>query len=332
MRLSMMFSIFFLLFISLIAAGCVVQTSENVSGISNENLSEDQSLSAIDSSDEFIFKTVEYNFSQYDTYYWLNGKYETVIVDFDLFKESASNEIMELELPGDVVELELKEVPVPEGASKVSLANGPDIYVSESEPDMFIFEGKVAGNTNSYVRLIGSESGGYLSGEINTDNKDYHIMATQRYSENKRIHVIYVSEYQSGYLVLKINPGKSEFNEGENFDIQLTLTNTGNNTLNVWKMYDQISCVLHFKLLKNNVYSDVDYTCGVIERVPMMNDGLVELKPGESLSTTFNSRCWDLDTGKYALSATYHTLKGESITEPYWLGSVESNTIMITIE
>lgn len=135
-------------------------------------------------------------------------------------------------------------------------------------------------------------------------------------------------EYQTGELNFTVMPEKTRVQEGELFEIYLTLTNVGNTTINVWKLGEQVSYDIHFYYPNG---SEVPYECGVISRPSLTNEYLVELAPGESLNTTFNSRCWSFETGTYTLNAAYHTSSGESITKPYWRGTAESNNVSIEV-
>lgn len=130
-------------------------------------------------------------------------------------------------------------------------------------------------------------------------------------------------------LTLTVVPEKTELGSGEFYPIHLILTNIGNNTLNVCKMYEQISYDIYFRSLEDN--SSVEYICTLVSRVPMGNEDLVELKHGESLNTTFDSKCWILNPGEYMLSAVYHVGSGEMISKSYWIGEVKSNEVLIKI-
>ncbi len=56
--------------------------------------------------------------------------------------------------------------------------------------------------------------------------------------------------------------------------------------------------------------SYVPYECGMIERVMLTDEALVELQPGESLKINQDSSYWTLPFGTYTLYATYHTSGG----------------------
>ena len=130
-------------------------------------------------------------------------------------------------------------------------------------------------------------------------------------------------------LNLTVVPEKTELNKGESFNINLQLRNVGNNTLNIWIMEQQISYDISFRSLADNNYAT--YLGPVIERPLLTNEFLVELKPGESLNATYNCRSWDLNPGEYILSAVYHTVSGERISKPYWLGEIKSNEVVIKV-
>lgn len=133
-------------------------------------------------------------------------------------------------------------------------------------------------------------------------------------------------------LTLTVIPEKTELEYGESFNINLTLTNVGNNTLNVWRMEHPISYDISFELLVDN--SSAEWICGA-SSIPAPTYGyLAELKPGESLNSTFNSDCWILNPGEYRLSAIYHTgytQSDGSTSKPYWRGSVKSNEVLIKV-
>lgn len=137
-------------------------------------------------------------------------------------------------------------------------------------------------------------------------------------------------EQMNGRLQLILTSEKNQVKEGEMFEIYLNLSNTGNNTVNVWKMSEQISYDISFYYPNR---SEVPYVCGVIQRPSLTNEFLVELSPGDYIGSTFSdSKCWNLEKGEYTLIAEYHTSVGEAITEPYWIGRVESNEVIIVVE
>lgn len=134
---------------------------------------------------------------------------------------------------------------------------------------------------------------------------------------------------QTEELSFTLVPNRTTVTEGEPFNIELVLTNTGNTSVNVWKLMEQISYDITF-VDSNGSY--VPYVCGVFERLLLTNDDLVELKPGESLKVNQDSSCWTLPQGEYTLYADYHTSDGEDITKPYWVGKISSNNVSIFVE
>ncbi len=134
---------------------------------------------------------------------------------------------------------------------------------------------------------------------------------------------------QEGELNFNVMPEKIRVAEGEIFEIELFLANTGDTPVNVWEMKEQVSYDIFF-LDSNGSY--VPYECGVIERVQLTDEALVELQPGEFLQAWRDSSCWTLPPGEYTLFAEYHTSAGESITKPYWIGRLRSNNGSIFVE
>lgn len=134
---------------------------------------------------------------------------------------------------------------------------------------------------------------------------------------------------QEGELNFNVFPEKIRVAEGEIFEIELFLANTGDTPVNVWEMEEQVSYDIFF-LDSNGSY--VPYECGVIERVQLTDESLVELQPGEFLQAWRDSSCWTLPPGEYTLFAEYHTAAGESITKPYWIGRLRSNNGSIFVE
>ncbi len=291
----------------------------------------DYSDSSTKKNADSIFETIDYNLSTDREYFRLEGNYEVVTPDPALFKKYVDGGTITLEIMNKSLELELKEVIFPEGARKVSLNNGQNLYFDELDPqEVFIFEGTVVNNMESSAWFTGSESMGYIDGEIVNGNEEYNIRSTEKVYNGKPVEIIYVSQYQRGMLNLSVVPEKTKVKDNETFDIHLTLTNTGNNTLNVWKLYEQISYDIYFKSVESNNYAD--YSCGVLSRVPMTNDNTEELKPRESINATFNSRCWELEPGEYTLYGVYRTLKNEMVSKPYWFGEIKSEENEILVE
>lgn len=135
---------------------------------------------------------------------------------------------------------------------------------------------------------------------------------------------------QSEELTFTVTPEKTRIQEGEVFQINLVLTNVGENSINVWKMYEQTSYNIFFS---NPNGSIVPYEGGVNSRVPLIDNDLVELNPGESLDDTFDSTYWNLTKGEYTLNAVYDTTSpDEDIKKPYWIGRINSNNVTITVE
>ncbi|MCC7576168.1 MAG: hypothetical protein KK926_04955 [Methanomethylovorans sp.] len=130
-------------------------------------------------------------------------------------------------------------------------------------------------------------------------------------------------------LTLTVVPEKTELEKGELCNVYLTLTNIGNSTLNVVKMEEQVSYNIFFRSLIDNTFAE--YTCTLVSRVPMDNEDLVEIRPGQSLYTTFGYNCWILNPDEYMLSAVYHVGSGEMISKPYWIGEVKSNEVLIKV-
>ncbi|MDO9517345.1 MAG: hypothetical protein Q7J10_04760 [Methanosarcinaceae archaeon] len=134
---------------------------------------------------------------------------------------------------------------------------------------------------------------------------------------------------QEGELNFTLTPEKTHVKEGENFEIELELTNTGDNKINVWDLEEQVSYNI---ILSYQNATELPYLCGVIERTPLTNEYLVKLNPGESMKHTQDSNCWELSRGEYSLRAVYYTQLGERITKPYWVGSIESEPVTIIVE
>jgi hypothetical protein len=118
---------------------------------------------------EDIFEIIEYNVTSEMGISWLKNNYQVVIVNPDLFMSSISNEKIKLNIMGEVVELELEKVPIPEGPSMISLDNGVNLEISDSNDS--IFQGQVVGAVNSSLWLWVSQEMGFIVGEINTKNK-----------------------------------------------------------------------------------------------------------------------------------------------------------------
>ena len=78
--------------------------------------------------------------------------------------------------------------------------------------------------------------------------------------------------------------------------------------------------------------TELPYLCGIISRPQLTNEYLVKSNPGESITHTQDSNCWELSSGEYSLRAVYCTQLGERITKPYRVGSIESEPVSISVE
>ncbi len=320
------FGVILLIIVTLVTAGCISGdyfTKSNETSVPNENFTIHTEV--LDENQ--ILEKVDYDLSSVRSFYWLQSNYETATVKPEIFKETAANGIVDLKLLDEDIEIAIQEVPIPEGAEKMVVDNGPTIYVSDP-PRVSIFEGKVVGATNSNAWFL--VTGDTINGKISINKNVYHIHPTKQVYGGDGIHVIYRFEYQTGELNFTVVPEKTKVEEGENFKIHLTLTNVGNNTINVWKMHEQITYNIAFMSLEHDHY--VPYECAVYSREPLTNNDIVELAPGSSINDTFRSKCWPLKKGKYVLSAEYHTSTDERISDPYWLGKVQSNNVTIVVE
>jgi hypothetical protein len=196
---------------------------------------------------------------------------------------------------------------------------------------------KVVGIPDSSATFTVSDK--VILGQIDTGTERYYIEQTNKMHDGKVIHVLYSSDSlsvswvdnavtylertmsnfipktQKGELNFTVMPETTIVPKNETFDIHLTLSNVGENTINVWYMEEQVSYDIHFYDSNNNEFG---HECGIISRVMLTNEALVELRPDESISDTRNSKYWNLTEGEYTLNAVYHTSKGGDITEPYW--------------
>ena len=134
---------------------------------------------------------------------------------------------------------------------------------------------------------------------------------------------------QEGNLNFTVTPEKTHVREGENFEVNLVLTNTGDNKINVWNLEEQVSYNI---ILSHKNGTELSYSCGISSRTLLTNEYLVKLNPGESIKHTQDSNCWELSRGEYSLRAVYNTQLGERITKPYWVGSIESEPVIISVE
>ncbi|MEL4304582.1 hypothetical protein [Methanococcoides sp. LMO-2] len=137
-------------------------------------------------------------------------------------------------------------------------------------------------------------------------------------------------KYQTGELTFSIVPmtENTRMPEGGMLTFYLVLRNVGDEPVNVWDLEEQVSYDVHVYDSNN---TEVQYECGVISRPLLTNDILIELRPIKSIADTTNSKCWNLTEGTYTVNAVYHTSTGEEITEPYWLGEIQSNNLTITV-
>lgn len=141
----------------------------------------------------------------------------------------------------------------------------------------------------------------------------------------------FLAHPQTGELNFTVVPEKTQVEEGENFKMHLILSNADSKSINLWKLEEQVSYDILFFYQDG---SEVSYNCGRIERVQLTNENLVTLQPGDSITATQDSSCWNLTKGAYTLSAIYHTSlpKYERIISSYWLGTVKSNNSTIFVE
>lgn len=138
------------------------------------------------------------------------------------------------------------------------------------------------------------------------------------------------TDRSTGELEFTVESEKIQVQEGNEFNVQVKLTNVGYSLVNVWKLARQISYNV-------NIYhpngTKIEYIGPVYSRLPLTDKDLVELSPSESIKSTvkLETRDWGLDEGNYTLNAVYHTDTGEHIEKPYWLGSVESNNVTLVV-
>lgn len=109
------------------------------------------------------------------------------------------------------------------------------------------------------------------------------------------------------------------------FNITVTLTNVGNNTLLILKPINMVT--LHFRLYSENG-SEVKYMGPVPTYRPLKDQDVAVLRPGESLEKIFilNTHLWAAENGKYVLVAIYDTrnVKAET-SRPVWRGMLKTN-------
>lgn len=284
-----------------------------------------------------IFEKVDYDIRTLDRFSWLLSDYEIVVTNPEIFKVSAANDTMKLRLLNENVEVELQET---------ITSTNPDI-----SSRIKTYRGKVVGSPGSSVLLTVADD--VILGKIDTGSESYYIEQTNKKHNGKVVHVIYSSDSlrapmlsyavtyferimgkfipksQKGELDFVVTPEKTIIPENDTFDIELILKNIGKNTINVWNMEEQVSYDIYFYDSNND---KARYECGLISRVKLTNEALIELRLGESINDTKSSKCWNLTEGEYTLNAVYHTSMGESITEPYWVGKVQSNNVTIIVK
>jgi hypothetical protein len=288
------------------------------------------------SDENMIFEKIDYDIKTIERFSWMRSHYEIAIANPENFKKSAANGTVEMRLLGNDFDVKLQEK---------SVFSNPEMY-----PHIKNYQGKVVGIPDSSALFTVAND--VVLGHIDTGSEYYSIEQTNKRYDGKVVHVIYSSDasrdaylrnkisslesvlvelrpgFQIGELNFTVMPEKTTVLDNETFPIHLTLTNVGENTINVWGMYEQISYDVYFY---DSNGTQVPYGCGVISRTTLTNEDLVELSPGQSLNATFDSKCWNLNNGTYTLNAVYHTSRGESITKPYWIGTLESNNITIGV-
>lgn len=286
--------------------------------------------------DEKIFDEIKYDIEKVGRVSWMMSHYELVVANVENFEKSASNGTVRMKLLGKYFEVELQNAPSP---------SNPKFPHEKS------CRGKIVGIPNSSASFTVTKNA--ITGYIDTKSEYYSIERTDQEYERKVVQVIYSSKarkdynrikeidyapkimidlrpkYLEGKLNLTVITKNTTVLKNENFDIHLILTNTGEKTINVWEMAEQISYDIYFY---DSNDTKVSYSGGVIMRVPLTNENLVTLRPEQSINATFNSKYWNLKKGKYTLNAVYHTSKGESITKPYWVGKVQSNNVTIIVQ
>jgi len=134
---------------------------------------------------------------------------------------------------------------------------------------------------------------------------------------------------KSPELTLTIVPQKEAFQRGEIVSIKLILKNIGKNTLNVCKMYEKTNYDVSFVSSIGTL--PARYKSSVASDYPINDASIVELKPGDSLNTTFDSYFWTLSHGEYNVTIVYHTENSTNVSKPYWRGTLKSNEVSIEI-
>jgi len=297
---------------------------------------EDYADKKYEHSEDKVFEVIDYDIKTLSRVSWMISHYELAVSNSENFEKQAANGTVHLRLLGEDFEVEIHET---------SVETHP-IYPTTTK-----YQGKVVGMSDSEASF--SVTNKVIYGNIDTGKEHYSIQRTSGEYEGQIVQVIFSSEarqdfirrkeiesvarimvdlrpkYLEGELNFTVTPEKTKVLENENFKIHLSLRNVGEKTINVWEMAEQISYDIYFYDPNGTKAS---YSCGVISRTPLTNENLVELHPGQSLNTTFNSKCWDLKEGEYTLNAVYHTFKGEMITKPYWVGEVQSNNVTVVVE
>ncbi|MDW7731899.1 MAG: hypothetical protein SCH66_05665 [Methanolobus sp.] len=131
-------------------------------------------------------------------------------------------------------------------------------------------------------------------------------------------------DHSAANLTLSLMP--TELSVKEISNLQLSLKNEGNFTVNIAKFEEHVT----YNIIYSNG-SDIEYS--ELPSIDAMSDGsLVELKPNESLSINISSRSWQpFSKGEHPLSAKYFT--GWNVfTKPHWNGVLRSNNITLIVE
>ena len=106
--------------------------------------------------------------------------------------------------------------------------------------------------------------------------------------------------YQLGELNFTVSPEKTTVKEGDNFGILLTLTNIGNNSVNVWRMYELVSYDVHFY---DSNDSEIWRESDVFSR--LVAEDAFEHRPGESINYPRYPSFWIFKNGKRTLNDVY---------------------------
>jgi hypothetical protein len=309
--------IFFLIAIIALTSGCTDVVKNNVS-----NQSTDIDIGP-------AFEKIDLNLTAESIPSDTRDRYELVAADPKVFERSASIGKMKLTVMDKNIELELKEIEIPNGVGSISLVNGPTVYASDIDDNTSIFKGHVVNSTGSNAWFIISRVTGNMSGQIDTGNESYHIWSTGETYEEKPICITYRSQPQSDLLSFVAIPLKNELYQKESSNVKIILTNIGNNTLNTWPLYPYSGYDLAYQSTKDNGYAASK--CPDSSLALLCNEDLIELKPGESTSTIDDRGCWVLEPGEYRLKVTYHTGSSELITKPYWRGTIAANEVLIKV-